>query len=469
MRSGAAVAALGAVLIAAAPASASVARVFHQSAILGPHGMEVVGAHNILEYSAGAAEANVLTVAPASGGLTATDTGATIQPGEGCSQVDQHTVRCAADMGDLRTGDGPDRVDVRGSIFTVDTGDGDDEVILHSVYGSVLLGAGADKATAEGAGTRVTLGGGVGNDAITSASQATIKGGAGDDSLAGGTGDDSLAPGPGRDTVTGGGGRDRVDYEGLAERLRIDLHAQQVTAPAAKADRLSGIEDATGGSGADVILGTSGPNELDGGRGDNRIGGRGGRDFLIGGRGRDRLSGGAGNDQLDGAEGNDVESGGPGDDELGVSGEDEGRDRFSGGPGRDEFLADDNGAADAADAVDCGRGRDTVPTFDRLDLLDRSCETARHAGLPMVPTPRRLAGGLAFRLRCPQRHRCRGSLSLLDRRGRRYARTTFEIPAGRWGSVSLHPPPGTARRRTVLSVVVRRRGWEPDGHRFVVR
>jgi Ca2+-binding RTX toxin-like protein len=60
------------------------------------------------------------------------------------------------------------------------------------------------------------------------------------------------------------------------------------------------IENAIGGSGADILLGNGARNVLDGRNGDDAIAGFGGDDLLIGGSGQDYLSGGADNDTLDG-------------------------------------------------------------------------------------------------------------------------------------------------------------------------
>ncbi|WP_121114558.1 M10 family metallopeptidase C-terminal domain-containing protein, partial [Croceibacterium ferulae] len=56
------------------------------------------------------------------------------------------------------------------------------------------------------------------------------------------------------------------------------------------------IENATGGSGNDVLLGNAADNVLTGNDGDDQLFGREGNDTLIGGRGNNTLTGGAGND-----------------------------------------------------------------------------------------------------------------------------------------------------------------------------
>jgi Ca2+-binding RTX toxin-like protein len=66
------------------------------------------------------------------------------------------------------------------------------------------------------------------------------------------------------------------------------------------------IENATGGSGDDILIGNAADNVLTGNAGDDHLLGREGNDRLHGGAGDDVLNGGAGNDTLFGGAGNDV-------------------------------------------------------------------------------------------------------------------------------------------------------------------
>ncbi|WP_448204617.1 M12 family metallo-peptidase [Azospirillum sp. sgz302134] len=65
------------------------------------------------------------------------------------------------------------------------------------------------------------------------------------------------------------------------------------------------IENASGGSGADVLAGSPLANRLDGGDGGDTLMGGGGNDTLLGGNGDDDLVGDAGDDTLDGGAGDD--------------------------------------------------------------------------------------------------------------------------------------------------------------------
>ena len=76
------------------------------------------------------------------------------------------------------------------------------------------------------------------------------------------------------------------------------------------------IENATGGSGADRILGNNANNRLLGGDGFDTIYGGLGNDRIIGGDKADRLYGGSGNDQITGSSGADILYGEAGNDTL---------------------------------------------------------------------------------------------------------------------------------------------------------
>jgi serralysin len=66
------------------------------------------------------------------------------------------------------------------------------------------------------------------------------------------------------------------------------------------------IENATGGSGDDVLIGNAAANRLTGNAGTDTLLGRGGDDTLLGGAGNDVLNGGAGKNELIGGAGNDI-------------------------------------------------------------------------------------------------------------------------------------------------------------------
>jgi serralysin len=117
-------------------------------------------------------------------------------------------------------------------------------------------------------------------------------------------------------------------------------------------DARSLIENATGGSGHDVIKGNAANNVLNGNAGNDALFGYDGNDTLNGGNGADKLSGGNGNDTLNGGSGNDSLNGGAGNDTLngGV-----GNDNLLGGAGSDVLRG-----GDGADVLAGNAGTDEL-------------------------------------------------------------------------------------------------------------
>lgn len=130
------------------------------------------------------------------------------------------------------------------------------------------------------------------------------------------------------ESVTGGDGSDRISFahdqfggSNAPGPVRVDLARQlawlttQSTLPTVVIT-LDSIENATGTSDADILLGDAGPNVLISGPwsafGVDVIRGRGGDDRLLGFRGAQRLYGGGGADDLSGGGSADRLDGGPG-------------------------------------------------------------------------------------------------------------------------------------------------------------
>ena len=154
------------------------------------------------------------------------------------------------------------------------------------------LGAGADTVFS-GAGDDTVIGGG-GHD--------NLGGGSGNDSLSGGDGDDTLNGGVGDDTLNGGAGRDTASYAGISASVTVRLPVAIPQGTGAGTDLLIGIENVTGGSGNDSIVGDDGANILAGGERYNEFG----TDVVLGGGGNDTILGGFGADTLDGGDGIDT-------------------------------------------------------------------------------------------------------------------------------------------------------------------
>jgi Ca2+-binding RTX toxin-like protein len=147
-----------------------------------------------------------------------------------------------------------------------------------------------------------------------------------------------------------------------------------------------------GGSAGQTIDGRGGNDVICAGRGDSSVRGGAGNDKILGGKGNDRLNGGAGRDLVLGGGGDDVLHGGSGKDRLGGGGGDDliygdagndrldeqayggfGHDGLFGGAGNDRVRT----AGGTSDAIDCGRGRDSV-LMDVTDHQQR-CEGVKRA------------------------------------------------------------------------------------------
>ena len=113
----------------------------------------------------------------------------------------------------------------------------------------------------------------------------------------------------GADALTGGAGIDTASYADETAAMFVDLTAgtaRRDTAASPIEDTLNGIENVTGGSGADALTGSNAANTLRGGAGNDILLGLGGADTILGDAGDDAITGGAGNDTLVGGDGDDT-------------------------------------------------------------------------------------------------------------------------------------------------------------------
>lgn len=252
----------------------------------------------------------------------------------------------------LDGGDGVDRL-----VETADTnwtladaglaGQGSD--VLNSFeQASLTGGAGNNTLSATAYTGNATLDGGTGDDTILGGNGASsLFGNAGNDSLAGGTEADTLLGGDGTDTLIGGDGNDSLDGgPGSNDRLTGGLGNDKLNGGKGTGDVL--VETSNGslialttsalsGVGADTVTGFE-VAILSGGDGDNTIDAHlfAGSTSLTGGAGNDSLWGGAGASTIDGGTGNDTLSGGKGNDVL------------TGGADSDQIIETGNGNITAA-------------------------------------------------------------------------------------------------------------------------
>jgi serralysin len=141
-------------------------------------------------------------------------------------------------------------------------------------------------------------------------------------------------------TIYDTGGIDHLNAWGYSDDQRINLNSGTFSDIGGLVGNIgisldTVIENATGGSGNDTLIGNGVANVLSGGEGDDRLFGRAGDDVLYGGPGNDVLNGGGGDDVLNGGDGDDVMRGGPGNDVMRGG---FGNDRLLGGGGNDVLL-----------------------------------------------------------------------------------------------------------------------------------
>ncbi len=241
---------------------------------------------------------------------------------------------------------------VEGQIGIVFNGDEGDDFLS----ADATLNGGAGNDTLVGGAGADTLNGGDGND--------ILDGGEGDDAVNGDAGDDTILVSNGVDTVAGGADFDTIVYQGTAAGDTLGL-----TGGAAIA--VSGLKTGTinnttidrievlGLGGADTItIGLTGAYEVfvDAAAGNDTVNAAAATSNLtiLGGDGDDTLTGGAGNDSIDGGAGNDTLVGGAGNDTINGGA---GNDSITGGAGTDSL---DGGDGTDTFTWSAGEGSDTV-------------------------------------------------------------------------------------------------------------
>ena len=379
----------------------------------------------------------------------------------------------------LSGGPGNDSLDGGDESDTLDGGDGTDALDGGSGADTLTGGGGSDQLTGDadsdaldgGAGDDTMLGGD-GSDRLDGGAGAdALDGEAGDDATIGGDGDDTLTGDLGRDELSGGSGIDAVTYAARQEPVTVTVGAGADDGASGEGDDVVAVESVVGGSGDDTIV-------ADPATGTSASGGPG-ADRLVGSAGADRLDGGPGDDVLDGSAGADVLEGGDGIDTVtyasrtsgvtvvldGVAGDGapgegdlalteqiiggQGPDRLTGqagvvnrldGGAGDDVLNVRGDGAEVSDVVFCGAGIDVAlvddadgaaddcedaPTVaieqDRLAAQRRALQSPSLGFLTFRPVIR--ARRLRLRVRCFEvtNKRCRTQLTAAVSDGRRMA------------------------------------------------
>jgi Ca2+-binding RTX toxin-like protein len=172
-------------------------------------------------------------------------------------------------------------------------------------------------------------------------------------------------------------GRDRVMYVGRGDAVTLTLGND--VAPGTltgddgvegENDALRAIEDATTGSGDDLVTGSAASNSLATGGGNDTVTAAGGNDSVMSGGGNDTVDAGDGDDGIVAGDGDDSVTGGEGADSLeGGDGADSlnaggGIDGLNGGAGADALIG-----GDGDDALDGGGGADQLVAGPGDDVL----------------------------------------------------------------------------------------------------
>lgn len=269
------------------------------------------------DYSGSESGVNVnLTAGTASDGEGGNDTLASIQTVLGSSFHD--TLHGAAAGSDSLLGEGGNDTLVSGGANDVMSGNTGVNTVSYVDAGAAVtvnLAAGTGTGTGSGADTLATIQRIIGSafsDTLSGDSETNrITGLAGNDTESGGLGNDTFFMGAapdGSDVISGGAGVDTVLYSHRTGVITVNLTGVTSTNGASgEGDTINGdIENASGGTGRDTLVGNASNNILTGLRGADVLRGLAGNDRLLGGRGADFLAGGAGNDLMNGGLGNDT-------------------------------------------------------------------------------------------------------------------------------------------------------------------
>jgi Ca2+-binding RTX toxin-like protein len=266
-------------------------------------------------FSAAAGEQNDLRVETDGGLFRVIDNTAPVTAGAGCIQRSTHRVNCpnaGVTLVEVLARDHDDLVEtlIGTTDATLNGGSGTDE--LTSGEGNDVLSAGKGGSGFLGEG----LSSGDGEDTLhgtTTSNRSTfMAAGPGDDELLGGPGQDTLFGDLGADVLQGGGGDFDGAFWGGAAAINVTIGSGANDGEPGEGDDVGGdVEQLSGTSFNDVLVGTVDSQSLFGSSGKDTLEGREGDDFLDGGDSADTLEGEEGEDQLQGGPRGDDFSGGP--------------------------------------------------------------------------------------------------------------------------------------------------------------
>jgi Ca2+-binding RTX toxin-like protein len=275
------------------------------------------GGSDTADYSGSESGVQVdLTAGTASDGEGGSDTLGSIQTVLGSSFHD--ILHGAASGSDTLLGDGGNDLLVSGGandVMNGGVGVNTASYVDASAAVTVNLVTGSGGGSGSGSDTLMNIQRATGSafsDALTGdAENNRIVGLAGNDTESGGLGNDTFGMGPtpdGSDVISGGSGLDTVLYSSRTGVITVNLSGVTSTNGAnGEGDTLNGdVENASGGTGRDTLVGNGSNNTLTGLRGADVLRGLAGNDRLFGGRGADLLAGGRGNDLLNGGLGHDT-------------------------------------------------------------------------------------------------------------------------------------------------------------------
>src|SRR5262249_46828468 len=194
----------------------------------------------------------------------------------------------------IHAGGGNDTIFTGDGHNTYDGGDNTDTVDYSRATVAVRVNLETGTGQANGTDTLISIENVVGSDQgdnITGSSDDNVlKGGKGDDQLFGGDGRDTLyggddndllVGGKGADTMYGSDGIDTLSYYSSSAGVTVDLSRGIGHGGDAEGDAFKDVENITGSSFNDTLIGNNGDNILYGARGQDILVGGGGKDTFV--------------------------------------------------------------------------------------------------------------------------------------------------------------------------------------------